>query len=126
MGGAHADISKHIKVYIVVFIALAIGTVITVAASRVDFGGHLNVFVALAIALVKATLVAAIFMHLKWERSMWIWYSLGLCGIFFVFLMALPVITTNDHPALTRHGTWDVTPGQLDQAHPAEGHSPGH
>lgn len=126
MGGAHADISKHIKVYIVVFVALAIATVITVGASRVDFGGHLNVIVALLIAVVKASLVAAIFMHLKWERSMWIWYSLAICAIFFVFLMVLPVLTTNDHPALTHHGTWDVTLGQLEQPHGGEGHGAGH
>ena len=126
MAGAHADISKHIKVYIMVFAALAIGTVITVTASRVDFGGHVNVALALMIAAIKATLVAAIFMHLKWERSMWIWCSLGFCAIFFVFLIALPVLTTNDHPALTRHGPWDVTPEEQVQGHTGDGHAPGH
>lgn len=126
MAGAHADVSKHIKVYILVFLALAIGTVLTVAAAQKDFGGHTNVVVALLIATVKATLVATIFMHLKWERSIWIWYSLGLCAIFFVFLLFLPVLTTNDHPALTYHGSWDVSLGQIEQAHPAEGHAPGH
>ena len=126
MTGAHADISKHIKVYILVFAALAIGTVITVAASRVDFGGHVNIFVALAIAVVKASLVAAIFMHLKWERSMWIWCSLGFCAIFFACLMVLPVLTTHDMPALTENRTWDVTAGPVEPEHPGETHAPGH
>ncbi len=125
MGGSHADISKHVRVYIMVFVALAIGTVITVAAARVDLGGHTNVIVALLIATVKATLVATIFMHLKWERSLWIWYSLGICAIFFAVLLALPVLTTNDHPALTRHGTWDVSV-KAESGHGAEGHSSGH
>lgn len=126
MAGAHADISKHIKVYLLVFAALAVGTIITVAAARVDFGGYVNVLVALAIATVKATLVAAIFMHLKWEKSMWIWYSLGLCAIFFVFLMSLPVLTTHDTPALTENRTWDVTAGSVEPEPKGETHVPGH
>jgi len=126
MAGAHADISKHIRVYLLVFAALAIGTVITVAASRVHFGEHGNVVVALVIAVVKASLVAAIFMHLKWEKSMWIWYSLGLCAIFFVFLMSLPVLTTHDTPALTEHRTWDRTAGSVEHAPPGGTHVPGH
>ena len=126
MAGAHADISKHVRIYILVFAALAIGTVLTVTASRQDFGGHLNVFVALAIAVVKASLVAAIFMHLKWERSMWIWCSLGICAIFFTFLMVLPVLTTHDRPALTELRTWDATAGSTETAHSGETHAPGH
>ncbi len=126
MAGAHADISKHIKVYLIVFAALAVGTIITVAAARVDFGGHVNVMVALAIAAAKATLVAAIFMHLKWEKSTWIWYSLGLCAIFFVFLMALPTLTTHDTPALTENRTWDVTVGAVEPEQKGETHVPGH
>jgi caa(3)-type oxidase subunit IV len=126
MAGAHADISKHIKVYLIVFAALAAGTIITVAAARVDFGGHVNVMVALAIAAVKATLVAAIFMHLKWEKSMWIWYSLGLCAIFFAFLMALPTLTTHDTPALTENRTWDVTANAVEPEPKGETHVPGH
>jgi len=126
MDGAYSDISKHIRVYMMVFAALSAGTIITVAASRFDFGGHLNVVVALAIAVVKASLVAAIFMHLKWERSLWIWYSLALCGVFFACLLALPVITTHDHPALTETKTWDVTGNEVAPEHAGESHAPGH
>lgn len=125
MAGAHTDIRKHIKVYLMVFAALAAGTVITVVAARVDFGGHTNVVIALLIAAIKASLVAAIFMHLKWERSHWIWYSLGLCALFFVFLMALPSITTHDVPALTEHKTWDVII-QHEPVHPAGDQAGGH
>ena len=110
MGDAHADISKHVRAYIGVFIALAIGTVVTVAASTVNFGGHWNMVIALAIALFKASLVAAIFMHLKWEKSVGIWWTLGICAMFFVVLMSLPVLTSHDLPAGSRQGTWDVLP----------------
>ena len=106
MGDAHADISKHVKSYIAVFVTLAIATVVTVAASRVDFGGHWNVGVALAIAAFKASLVEAIFMHLKWEKSAPIWWALGFCVIFFAVLMVLPVLTVNDLPPQATVGTW--------------------
>ena len=42
------------------------GTVITVAASMIDFPGPLNAIVAMAIATVKATLVVLFFMHVKY------------------------------------------------------------
>jgi cytochrome c oxidase subunit 4 len=45
---------------------LIVGTIITVAASRIDLG-EFNIWVALAIALVKASLVVMYFMHLRWD-----------------------------------------------------------
>jgi len=106
MGDSHADISKHVKSYIMVFVALAILTIVTVWASTVDFGsGH--VAIALLIAVIKASLVAAIFMHLKWEKSKSIWLTLMFCAFFFVVLMALPVLTTNDHPPQAVNYMWD-------------------
>lgn len=42
-------------------------TLATVATSRLDLGPY-NIVLALAIAGAKATLVAAVFMHLRWER----------------------------------------------------------
>ena len=64
--------TKHVlplKVYLGVAAALLFLTVVTVAVSVVDFGHlvgmpALNLIVALAIATLKASLVAAIFMHL--------------------------------------------------------------
>ena len=106
MADAHADVSKHVKSYVAVFVALAVFTVLTVAASTQDFGGSWNVVVALSIAAIKASLVAAIFMHLKWERAPSIWWVLALCAIFFVVLMALPVLVANDLPPQVRLGSW--------------------
>ncbi len=106
MSDSHADVSKHVKSYIMVFAALAVLTIVTVLASRVDFGTG-NVAVALAIAVVKASLVATIFMHLKWEKSAWIWFTLVLCAFFFVVLMVIPVLTVNDDPPQAVHYMWD-------------------
>lgn len=106
MTDAHADVSKHVRMYMAVFAALAVGTVLTVVASQYDFGGSTNVVIALAIATVKASLVAAIFMHLKWESCSAIWVTLALCAVFFVVLILVPVLVVNDLPPQVRIGTW--------------------
>ena len=106
MSDAHADISKHVKSYIAVFVTLAVLTVVTVLAAQVDLTHWGNISLALAIATVKASLVAAIFMHLKWEKSAWIWCVLAMCAVFFIVLMALPVLTVQDHPPGVKIGTW--------------------
>ena len=98
MGDAHADVSKQVKAYIRVFAALATLTIVTVLASRIPFPGSGNIIVALLIAAFKAGLVAAIFMHLKWEKAPSIWWVLAVCAVFFVVLIFLPVLTTNDLP----------------------------
>ena len=116
MGDAHADISKHVKAYIGVFLALAVLTVVTVAISTVHFSGSGNIVVALIIAAFKASLVAAIFMHLKWEKSLSIWLSLGICAAFFVFLILIPVLAVGELPPQAQHGMWDVVP-QVGAAH---------
>lgn len=47
---------------------LLVLTIITVAATRVDFGSQMNLVVAMLIATVKATLVAMYFMHLRYDK----------------------------------------------------------
>ncbi len=50
-------------------VALLAMTVITVGASRVDFG-IMNTVIAMIIATIKASLVLAYFMHLKYDNLM--------------------------------------------------------
>ncbi len=83
------DIKHHVKLYIRVFTALMVATIITVAVGYVHLPIGLAVVVALAIATVKASLVAAFFMHLTAEKKI-IYASLALAAVFWVFLMALP------------------------------------
>lgn len=68
--------SEHIvsrKVYFAIFLALMIGTTVTVLAAFQDFPGHLNVIVAMTIAVVKATLVVLYFMHVRYSaRLIWV------------------------------------------------------
>lgn len=57
------------KGYLNILIALLILTIITVGASRIDFGSPVaNVVIAMTIATIKATLVALFFMHLKDDK----------------------------------------------------------
>lgn len=63
------------KVYVNVLLILLFLTIITVAASRVDFGS-MNLVVALLIASVKAGIVGMYFMHLKYENPLiWIYVA---------------------------------------------------
>src|SRR5882757_1645544 len=43
-------------------------TLVTVLATKVDFGANINLALAMAIAVLKATLVILFFMHLKYDR----------------------------------------------------------
>ncbi|MCH7591596.1 MAG: cytochrome C oxidase subunit IV family protein [Planctomycetes bacterium] len=106
MSDAHADVSKHVKSYMAVFATLAVLTVVTVLAAQVDISSWGNISLALAIASVKASLVAAIFMHLKWERTAWVWFALLLCAVFLVVLMAVPTLSMVDSPPGVKIGTW--------------------
>ncbi|HEX5032291.1 MAG TPA: cytochrome C oxidase subunit IV family protein [Candidatus Eisenbacteria bacterium] len=89
------DIDKHVRVYIIVFVALMVLTVITVAISRLHLPVPLAVTVALIVAIVKGSLVACYFMHLISERKL-IYAVLALTAAFFVALLALPVVTVSD------------------------------
>ena len=70
-------------------------TVITVAVSRVHLPVPIAVTVALLVATIKGTLVACYFMHLISEKKL-IYAVLLLTAVFFVALLALPVVTVSD------------------------------
>ena len=86
------DIDRHVKVYITVFVALMVLTVVTVAVSRLHLSVPMAVTVALLVATVKGTLVACYFMHLIAEKKL-IYAVLVLTALFFIALLALPAVT---------------------------------
>ena len=90
-----ADIDRHVRVYITVFVSLMALTIITVAISYLHLPLPLAVTAALLVATVKGSLVACYFMHLISEKKL-IYAVLGLTAVFFVALLALPVVTVND------------------------------
>ena len=94
-GDHAADIDRHVKVYITVFVALMILTVVTVAISRFHPPVAIAVTVALLVATIKGSLVACYFMHLISEKKLII-AVLALTAVFFVALLTLPVVTVHD------------------------------
>ncbi len=83
------EVAEEVKKYIRVFVALLIGTVITVGLYYVYFESvAVTVAVALFIASIKAFLVAGFFMHLISERKM-IYGILGSTVFFFAGMMYL-------------------------------------
>jgi cytochrome c oxidase subunit IV len=87
-----ADIDRHVKVYIIVFVALMVLTIVTVAISRVHLPVPIAVTVALLVATIKGSLVACYFMHLISEKKLILWV-LAMTVVFFVVLLSLPAIT---------------------------------
>jgi cytochrome c oxidase subunit 4 len=87
-----ADIDRHVRIYISVFVALMVLTVITVAISYLHLSVPVAVTVALIVATVKGSLVACYFMHLISEKKL-IYAVLALTAVFFAALLALPVFT---------------------------------
>jgi cytochrome c oxidase subunit IV len=83
--------SEHIvpvRVYFLIFLALLVGTALTVVAAFVNFPWRFNTIVALTIASVKATLVVLYFMHVRYSpRLVWVIVASALfwMGILFAF-----------------------------------------
>jgi cytochrome c oxidase subunit 4 len=88
--------------YVGIWFALIVGTILTVLAAEVDLGA-LNNVVMLAIACTKAALVVLFFMHVRWStRLTWVVAASG-----FFWLLIMFGLTMQDY--LTRGwvpGTW--------------------
>ena len=89
------DIQHHVKVYINVFIALAILTVVTVAVSFLDVSFIEAFFIAITVATIKGRLVLSYFMHLLEEKPAVIWI-LVTTMVTFLILMFIPLISLTD------------------------------
>jgi cytochrome c oxidase subunit IV len=85
--------SEHIvslKVYVTIFLALMVGTALTVWAGVQDFPGPLNVIIALTIAVIKATLVVLYFMHVRYSpRLVWLIFGSALFWLGILFALTL-------------------------------------
>jgi cytochrome c oxidase subunit IV len=87
--------SDHVapkSLYYMIFLALMVGTIITVAVAFIDLGFFNNV-VMLTIACAKALLVILFFMHVRWStRLTWV-----IVGSGFFWLLILFVLTMSDY-----------------------------
>jgi cytochrome c oxidase subunit 4 len=89
-GHSAEEIRKETRGYILVFVALAALTLVTVGVSYLHLSFGAAVALALFIASIKGSLVAAFFMHLISERKL-IYWVLILTVVFFVALLLLPL-----------------------------------
>jgi cytochrome c oxidase subunit IV len=76
------------KVYFTIFGALMVGTILTVAAAKMDLNQYfsgLNIIVALVIATCKASLVVLFFMHGKYSSKRT--QLVIICSVFWLAIM---------------------------------------
>ena len=93
IAGDHAaDIDRHVKVYVTVFVALMALTLVTVAVSYLHLSTPMAITVALFVASIKGSLVACYFMHLISEKRL-ILAVLVITVLMFIPLLALPALT---------------------------------
>ncbi|RFC45549.1 MAG: cytochrome c oxidase subunit 4 [Verrucomicrobia bacterium] len=100
-----AHIAAHLGAYVKVGVGLLVLTGITVGLSYVDFGSRsMNIIVGMIVATIKASMVAAIFMHLKGEK-MTIWRFLIMTCIFAMGLFFLTFLAHSDPIMGTSYST---------------------
>jgi len=83
----HEDEYTHIvpaSLYVGIWAALMVGTLITVLASFAELGPF-NIVIALLIATVKGTLVVLFFMHLRYSPKLTM--AAVIASVFFLFIM---------------------------------------
>jgi len=84
------EVKHHIKTYVIVFVALAFLTIVTVAISYLDIGVVPGIALGLFVASIKASLVACYVMHLIDERTT-IYWTLIATAISFLILIFVPI-----------------------------------
>ena len=95
MSHSAEDIDKRVRGYVIVGASLLVLTGLTVAVAFLEMPVPLAITVALIIATFKASLVAAVFMHLISEKKL-IYSVLLLTAAFFLVLLFVPLFTIMD------------------------------
>jgi cytochrome c oxidase subunit IV len=96
-------VKKHVRQYLIIGVALMLGTGLTVWASLIDFGSReINIVVALVIAAAKGFLVVGFFMHLLSEKKM-IYSVLATTVFFFAALLYLTLWSMARYNAIHIH-----------------------
>jgi cytochrome c oxidase subunit IV len=88
-------VSEHVvspKIYVLILLALLLGTFLTVTAALHDFGPW-NIVIALAIASTKAILVILYFMHARYSPRRT--HLVIICAAF--WLIILLALTASDY-----------------------------
>ena len=99
--GAHAEHVVPVSTYLLVFLALMVGTAVTTWVAYQDLGVW-NTPIALIIAFTKMLLVVLFFMHVKYSTGLT--RVVILAGFFWLAIM----ITLSSQDEFTR--TWEIVP----------------
>jgi cytochrome c oxidase subunit 4 len=102
----HTDHITPIKVYLAIGLSLLVLTAVTVIVSKIHLGPW-NAIVALAIASFKALLVALFFMHLLYDKKIY----MVIVSISLVILATLIALTMAD--ILSRGDIYDYQAGPI-------------
>jgi len=97
----HAPHIVPVSTYVLVFLALMLGTALTTWMAYIDLRAW-NTVVALTIAVCKMLLVVLFFMHIKYSKGL---TRIVIVGAFF-WLGIMITLTCSD--MLTRH--WEIVP----------------
>jgi caa(3)-type oxidase subunit IV len=107
-------VQKQIKLYLLIGLALFVGTVITVWVAELKVTILTGIIIAVIIATFKSALVAGYFMHLFHERKL-IYQILLLTAVFIVVMVGLILFTHSDQQG-AHHGIFDVPVKQVQPA----------
>jgi cytochrome c oxidase subunit 4 len=99
--GMTHEVAVRVRGYLVVFGALLVLTLATVAAASMELPIVPTVAIGLLIATAKAALVALFFMHLINERKI-VYLALALTAVIFAALFGLTLWAEGDHILGTR------------------------
>ena len=99
MANSH-DVQKSIRNYLIVFAALTLLTVLTVAVAYLDLPIVPAIIIALVIATVKGSLVVGYFMHLISEKKVIIYFMI-LTVVFFLVLIIFTYISFLDQEGVS-------------------------
>ena len=78
-----------VSLYLIIFGALMVGTILTVVVAKFDLG-PLNNIVMLSVAFAKALLVVLYFMHVRWSsRLTWVVASSGFFWLIILFTLTM-------------------------------------
>ena len=90
-----------VSMYLIIFGALIVGTILTVVVAKFDLGPFNNI-VMLTVAIAKALLVVLYFMHVRWSsRLTWVVAMSGFFWLLIMFSMTMQDYLTREWVAGT-------------------------
>lgn len=82
--------TSPVRLYTLVFLGLGALTLLTVGLSYLHLPHRVAIPLAIAIATTKCTLIASVFMHLKWDSK--VFRALLFLGLFFILFLVFSLI----------------------------------